>query len=329
MVIFVFSLLFTSLVSFFAVAIIPDETRPQYLNNLISGLAMNFVGPDYLKLIFQAFVVLVGFLMLSGAVNTSIIGSNGVLNRVSEDGVLTDWFRAPHKKYGTTYRIITLIAVMQIVTIIGSRGNIFISRRSICFWRHLELHVQRAGDSGSALRSARGARVESASQHPRLAATRDPVGLLTVAFILLSTRADEPVHQRGGDDLGHRLHASSFFTYSQISERINRRKLDLTLAPLDQFQLQHSETIDQEAVGARPGNVLVGVRDYNTLSHLEHVLAADEHGRAGHSSDDRLRLVAGPDGGERELYDENLFTEYEQKLIHAGRGPGRKARQAC
>ena len=31
--------------------------------------------------------VLVGVLILSGAVNTAIIGSNGVLNRVAEDGV--------------------------------------------------------------------------------------------------------------------------------------------------------------------------------------------------------------------------------------------------
>src|SRR5262249_15541642 len=125
MVIFVYSLLFTSLVSFFAVALIPDDQRPQYLNNLISGLAMYFSGPTSLKLAFQAFVVVVGFLMLAGAVNTAIIGSNGVLNRVSEDGVLTDWFRAPQKKYGTSYRIINLIAILQIVTILGSRGNIF------------------------------------------------------------------------------------------------------------------------------------------------------------------------------------------------------------
>src|SRR6185369_7797116 len=96
-------------------------------------LALNFVGPESLKLFFQAFVVLVGFIMLSGAVNTAIIGSNGVLNRISEDGVLTDWFRAPHKKYGTTYRLVNLIAILQIVTIIGSRGDIFILGEAYAF----------------------------------------------------------------------------------------------------------------------------------------------------------------------------------------------------
>jgi hypothetical protein len=89
MVIFVYSLLFTSLVSFFAYAIIPDNLHSQYSDNLISGIAMNAVGPLPLKLLFQGFVVVVGFLILAGAVNTAIVGSNGVLQRVSEDGVLT------------------------------------------------------------------------------------------------------------------------------------------------------------------------------------------------------------------------------------------------
>ena len=57
---------------------------------------MYLVGPLSLRLAFHAFVVVVGTLMLAGAVNTAIVGSNGVLNRVSEDGVLPDWFRQPH-----------------------------------------------------------------------------------------------------------------------------------------------------------------------------------------------------------------------------------------
>jgi len=89
LVIFLYSLLFTSLVSFFAVMIIPDSVRPTYFGNLISGLAMYMSGPYNLKLLFQGFVVIVGILILSGAVNTAIVGANGVLNRVSEDGVLT------------------------------------------------------------------------------------------------------------------------------------------------------------------------------------------------------------------------------------------------
>ena len=70
-------------------------------------------------------MVVVGVLILSGAVNTAIIGANGVMNRVAEDGVLVDWFRKPHKKFGTTYRIINLIALLQILTIALSMGDIY------------------------------------------------------------------------------------------------------------------------------------------------------------------------------------------------------------
>ena len=108
-VIFIYSMLFTSLVSFFAVMIIPDSARPQFLDNLIGGLSMYLAGPVSVRLLFHGFVVLVGTLILAGAVNTAIIGSNGVLNRVAEDGVLPDWFRHPHHKFGTTSRLINLI----------------------------------------------------------------------------------------------------------------------------------------------------------------------------------------------------------------------------
>ena len=122
--IFIYSLLFTSLVSFFAVMLIPDSQRGQYLDNLIGGLSMFLAGPFALRLAFHCFVVVVGVLILSGAVNTAIIGSNGVLSRVAEDGVLPPWFRKLHPKHGTSHHIIGLIVGLQLLTILLSRGNV-------------------------------------------------------------------------------------------------------------------------------------------------------------------------------------------------------------
>src|ERR1700720_1570082 len=124
LVIFIYSLVFTSLVSFFAVMIIPDDVRQHFLENLIGGLAMNLEGPLFARLIFHGFVVVVGTLILAGAVNTAIVGSNGVLNRVSEDGVLSEWFRQPHPRFGTSYRIINIVVALQIITIFISRGDV-------------------------------------------------------------------------------------------------------------------------------------------------------------------------------------------------------------
>src|SRR6202040_4288652 len=113
--------------------IIPDATRSMYYDNMIGGLVMNLSGPSLLKLGFHVFVVIVGVLILAGAVNTSLIGVNGVLNRVAEDGVLLDWFRRPHKRFGTTYRILNTMALLQIATIIASRGDVFLLGEAYAF----------------------------------------------------------------------------------------------------------------------------------------------------------------------------------------------------
>ena len=73
------------------------------------------------------------FLILAGAVNTSLIGVNGVLNRVAEDGVLIDWFRRPHSKFGTTYRILNTMAILQILTILASRGDVLLLGEAYAF----------------------------------------------------------------------------------------------------------------------------------------------------------------------------------------------------
>lgn len=312
LVIFIYSMMFTTLVSFYAVMIIPDDTRPRYLDNLISGLALSFIGPDYLKILFQAFVVIVGFLMLSGAVNTAIIGSNGVLNRVSEDGVLTDWFRQPHKKFGTSYRIVTLIVILQLLTIIGSRGNIFILGEAYAFGVIWSFTFNAVATLVLRFRRPE-AREWKVPGNIRVGKIEIPVGLILIALVLSSIAVTNLLTKQVATIAGIIL-TTLFFTLFTISERINRRKLDRSSAMLDQFQLQHNEIVDQESVGSRPGNVLVAVRDYNTLSHLEHALK-----RTDTDLQDIVvmttRLVSGPDGGERDLYDESVFDDYEQRLF--------------
>src|SRR5204863_4576153 len=123
----------TGIVTLFAGMIIPDAVRGEYVNNLLGGLATHLAGPPMLRFLFHIFVVVVGVLILSGAVNTSMIGANGVLNRLAEDGMLLDWFRKPHKRFGTTFRIVNLIAILQIATIVMSKGNVYLLGEAYAF----------------------------------------------------------------------------------------------------------------------------------------------------------------------------------------------------
>src|SRR5215813_3370185 len=312
LVIFIYSLLFTSLVSFFAVAIIPDEARPQYLDNLISGLAINLSGPVYLKLLFHAFVVIVGFLMLSGAINTAIVGSNGVLNRVSEDGVLADWFRAPHRNYGTTYRIINLIVILQVATIIGSRGNVYKLGEAYAFgviWSFtfnafatLVLRYKRPGEQEWKVPG-----------NVRVGGVEIPIGLGLIAGALLSIALVNLVTKQVATISGL-IFTAIFFAIFTLSERISRRKAVRADASLDPFNLDYQEVVSTEVVHARPGNALVAVRNLSALWTLERVLE-----RTDTEEQDVVVMtvlsLTGPRRGERDLYRERLFTKYEQKLF--------------
>src|SRR5262249_51574450 len=85
-IVFIYSLVLTAGVSFLALLIIPDEVRMKFYSGiLLSGLARHVIGPPLVRLGLEIFVVVIGFLILAGAVNTAIIGSNGVLNRIAED----------------------------------------------------------------------------------------------------------------------------------------------------------------------------------------------------------------------------------------------------
>jgi amino acid transporter len=312
LVIFIYSILFTSLVSFFAVAIIPDGTRPRYLDNLISGLSMNLAGPVYLKLLFHVFVVIVGFLMLSGAINTAIVGSNGVLNRISEDGVLADWFRAPHRKYGTTHRIINIIVIFQVATIIGSRGNVYALGEAYAFGVIWSFTFN--AFATMVLRFKRPEEQEwKVPGNVRVGRVEIPIGLGLITVILLSIALVNMVTKQVATVSGL-VFTAIFFAVFTLSERVSRRKADRSGAALDQFNLDYQGEINSEAVHARPGNVMVAVRNPQSLSHLERVLE-----RTDTEEQDVVVMtvisLTGPHSGERDLYRERLFTIYEQQLF--------------
>src|SRR6185437_9568045 len=134
LIIALYSVIFTGGATLLASMLIPAYPRTHiYPNDLIAGLAMYMVGPMFLRIAFRVFVVIVGFLILSGAINASIIGSTGVLMRVAEDGVLTDWFRRPHRKYGTSSRIVNLVYILQMITIFASQGNVIMLGEAYAF----------------------------------------------------------------------------------------------------------------------------------------------------------------------------------------------------
>lgn len=282
-IIFIFSVLLTPGVAFLGIMLIPDEIRPQYIDNLIGGIAMFLYGPQFIRLIMQAFVVLVGVLILSGACNTAIVGANSVLNRVAEDKVLTDWFRKPHKKYGTTYRVLNLIAILQIATILLSRGNIIILGEAYAFgviwsltFKAFAMVVLRYKDKRP--------REWKVPFNIDLGNVHLPVGLFLIFgalfFTAMTNLLTKPVATVSGV-----IFSASFFIIFVISEQIVKRNTmkeknmteeEFEISThhiLEHFNLEDESQITPDAIESELSDrVMVAVRDPSNLAHLKRII---------------------------------------------------------
>jgi amino acid transporter len=312
-IIAIYSTLFTGGATLLASMIIPAYPRTQiYENNLIAGLAMYMVGPLALRIVFRIFVVFVGFLILSGAINASIIGATGVLMRVAEDGVLTDWFRRPHDKYGTSYRIVNLVFVLQMITIVASRGNVIMLGEAYAFgviwsftFNAFAMLVLRWRYHGE-----RGWKVPI---NLRIGKTEIPIGLISVFLVLLMT-AGVNLFTKSVATVSGVSFTIAFFIVFAISERQNLRRHALAATQMkDHFQLENQETVNRESAAIRPGGVMVTMRDVTNPYALKWALSKT-------STDDQDVVVLtvrmmGAGGPEYLSTDQQFFTEHEQMLF--------------
>ena len=312
-VIAIYSLIFTGGATLLASMLIPTWERTHiYQDNLIAGLAMFMVGPLFWRIAFRVFVVLVGFLILSGAINTSMIGSTGVLMRVAEDGVLTDWFRKPHPKFGTSHRIVNLVFILQMVTIIATRGNIITLGEAYAFgviwsftFNSLAMLVLRWKYHGE-----RGWKVPP---NLRIGNREIPIGLVSVFLVLLSI-AIVNLFTKSVATVSGIVFAAAFFIIFSISERQNMRKHALTARQMkDHFQLEHQDTVSRESAALRPGGVMVTMRDAANPLALKWTLS-----RTSTEEQDvvviSVRMV-GAGGPEFLSVVDQSFSEHEQTIF--------------
>ena len=296
-VIALYSLVLTAVVTFFAVMIIPDAERiktivdpatgaivresAKYTDNLISGLVMHLAGPTWIRLALQAFVVFVGFLILSGAVNTSVVGSNGVLNRLAEDGILTPWFLHPQKRFGTTHRLINIVCILQLITIVASMGDVYTLGEAYAFgviwsfvFKTLAMVILRFKDK-SPREYEVPLNVRIKGRHGAAADDRIdlPIGITLIFLILFSTALINLFTKKVATIWGIGF-TIAFLLMFIICEHISHRlRKGGHHAHLEQFNEKVTDHPTPDSLSlAHPNPVLVAIRNPRSMPVLDRVL---------------------------------------------------------
>jgi hypothetical protein len=242
-------------------------------------------------------------------VNTSIIGANGVLNRVAEDGVLTEWFRKPHKKFGTTSRIINMITLLQIGTIILSRGDVYLLGEAYAFGVVWSFAMK--GMGVLALRFQRSDQEYKMPLNFRIGRTEIPVGLAATVLALFMVAIANLLTKKVATIYGISF-TILLYALFYISERLNKKR-EAGKKGLEEFNLDHQEQVGAASLQARPGAVLVAIRDFQSMDHLKRVLTRTNLKRHDVVVMTVRPLVTGD--GEYELRDQQIFSDYERELF--------------
>jgi amino acid transporter/nucleotide-binding universal stress UspA family protein len=323
-IVFLFSLLLTGTLNLLAVVLIPDGQRlGEYYDNWMGGLAMQMVGPLWARLILNVFVVFVGFLILSGAVNTSIIGSGGVLSRVAEDGVLPDWFLKPHPRYGTNSRILYLIVGLQIATIIYSRGDVILLGEAYAFgvvwsfvFKTASMLVLRFKD--------RTPREYKVPWNLRLGGSEIPIGLglifLVVFASALANLFTKPVATASG--AAFTLVFLAVFVVTELVHNMRRR--GAKHEHVEQFNRQVAAEVTPQSLGLVKNYCkLIAIRSPQNLFMLEKALAETDPLTTDAVVMTAKRTESGSEtrAGDVDLdhYDQQLMTAVVERAERAGK----------
>jgi nucleotide-binding universal stress UspA family protein len=231
---------------------------------------------------------------------------------VAEDGVLPDWFRHPHHKFGTTSRLINLIVGMQLVTIVISGGDMVMLGEAYAFgvvWsfamKALSVLVLRFKQPG--------AREWKVPLNFHIGKTELPVGLFLIAVSLFGLAIINVLTKKVATISGVTF-TIIFFIIFELSDLYNRRHRAGHAQEMEKFRLDTHDSVNKEVVSVRPGNVLVAVRNPNRLQHLARILQ---------KTDTRkldivvlsVRTVTQAGSGEYGLEAEQIFSDAEQQVF--------------
>jgi hypothetical protein len=206
--------------------------------------------------------------------------------------------------------MVNLITLLQVATILFSRGDMVVLGEAYAFGVVWSFFMKALGVL--VLRFQRSDQEYKVPLNVKLGGREMPIGLGIIVLILGSVAIANLFTKQIATEYGVAFTLGLFVIFT-VSEKINLRRTQTEKKGLEQFNLDHQPEVDSGSLHARPGCILVAVRDYQRMEHLKRVL--DKTNLRRHDIVVMTIRQISSGAGEYELAEQQLFSDYEKELF--------------
>jgi hypothetical protein len=301
-----FGLLVTALGTFLVILLVPAAEQTLWVNAPLAGLAQHLAGPAWTRDLIAVAVVGAAVLMLLPAARDALADGERLLQRASADGTVPSRLASLHTRFGTPANAVDITAAAMILVMVASGGRVIWLSRAYATSLAVMLVLTIA-----ALARLRRAHVGTlpfkTPINLRVRGRELPLGLLLPGLIVGGSTLVAMVTGDVASIASAGLVGALALWFSAGGRHV---------APVavpeerDVFDLLPAAELSLDQIEARPGNVLVPVRNPHALAHVV---------AAFHDSGDRdvvvmtVRLL-GVDGND-EVASGSTPTAYERRLF--------------
>jgi magnesium transporter len=260
--------LITAASAFLFVALVPPDVRRLWIHIPLLGIVHHVSGPGWLTTLLTVAVVGSGGLLLSQAVRAGIAGAERMLAQLAQQGGVSQALTMPHAKLGTLARAIDTAAGAAALAIVASAGRVewlaHAYAASLAWTLLLKVTVL------ARLRRPRGESPFRVPFNLVIGGTEIPIGVAAIG-VTVATAWLAMIISADGPTIGASLALAAVAAIFGASAR------RVPTAPSDDpdpFRLLPSRALTLEEVEARPGGVLVAVRNPTALAHVSRALDA-------------------------------------------------------
>jgi magnesium transporter len=260
----VFGLVATTLGTFLVVLLVPAADQELWVNAPLVGLAQHLAGPAGLRDLIAIAVTFAAVLVLLPAAHTALGDAERMLHRSSADGTLPRGLASLHTRFGSPTRAVdvTVAAVIVVVLTSGGRVTWLASAYAVAIAMMLGLTVAAL----TRLRRRRkGPTPFKARGNLRLSGREHPVGLQAAAVIVVASAVAMALTGNVASIAAGWLITVLSLWFSAAGRHAAPAEIDTDAST---FDLLLAAELSPDQIDARPGNVLVPVRNPHSLAHV-------------------------------------------------------------